>query len=249
MKNLNEDIKKELLNYERLIEDMEDEELKEEIEEYEQLIMLLGLFLVFISDNKTRKRELKKKLERLESDITKLSNEKIERLTEDLDNIVLYIETKEEKREKGKRNKFKKYEKINAIQYAKILNKEVKGKKNSERIKEYGKTLFFDLKREINNSIKEKRVFNMQEIGKAITKFNNNNRRLRNTEMTRVRNEAVLAKAESDHIESFKFVAVLDGRTSEQCERLNGSVFNAKEAVNYMPPLHVNCRSLLVANY
>ena len=46
-------------------------------------------------------------------------------------------------------------------------------------------------------------------------------------------------------IDSYRFVAILDNRTTEECRKLNNTVYklsNAKVGINF-PPIHFNCRS------
>lgn len=49
-----------------------------------------------------------------------------------------------------------------------------------------------------------------------------------------------------DLITGWKFVATLDGRTSLQCASLDGKVWPAGSPDIHRPPLHPNCRSVLV---
>lgn len=50
-------------------------------------------------------------------------------------------------------------------------------------------------------------------------------------------------------IEALEFSAILDGRTTEICEHMDTRTYAINDPVwdNYTPPLHFNCRSLLVA--
>lgn len=50
-------------------------------------------------------------------------------------------------------------------------------------------------------------------------------------------------------IEALEFSAILDGRTTEVCEHMDQRVFGVNDPVwdSYYPPLHFNCRSLVVA--
>lgn len=48
-------------------------------------------------------------------------------------------------------------------------------------------------------------------------------------------------------IKGFQFSAVMDGRTSAICASLDGKVFKPNEMSAVTPPLHFNCRSILVA--
>jgi hypothetical protein len=51
-------------------------------------------------------------------------------------------------------------------------------------------------------------------------------------------------------VESYTFVAEMDDSTSEICQALNGRTFSVNDPAleQYYPPLHHNCRSVLVAN-
>ncbi|MHB1099505.1 MAG: phage portal protein family protein, partial [Burkholderiales bacterium] len=53
----------------------------------------------------------------------------------------------------------------------------------------------------------------------------------------------------SGFIEALEFSAILDGRTTEICEHMDERVYPVNDPVweGYTPPLHFNCRSLLVA--
>ena len=53
----------------------------------------------------------------------------------------------------------------------------------------------------------------------------------------------------SGFIEALEFSAILDGRTTEICEHMDERVYPVNDKVweSYTPPLHFNCRSLLVA--
>ena len=48
-------------------------------------------------------------------------------------------------------------------------------------------------------------------------------------------------------VEAYQFSAILDDRTSDVCESLNGMIFEKGDFVDRItPPLHINCRSMLV---
>lgn len=69
--------------------------------------------------------------------------------------------------------------------------------------------------------------------------------RLIRTEMNRVQNEALIAAYKENGVSKYEYVAILDERTSEICEYLDGRQFYVDEAepgVN-LPPMHPNCRS------
>jgi len=72
--------------------------------------------------------------------------------------------------------------------------------------------------------------------------------RLVRTETSYMANAAEKASYQEAGIEEYKFLATLDGRTSEVCQDLDGEVFKVAEAVpgkNY-PPMHPYCRSTTV---
>lgn len=77
----------------------------------------------------------------------------------------------------------------------------------------------------------------------------NNARRLVRTESAFFHNQMELLSYEDAEITKYKFVAVLDKRTSHICQQHDNKVYNTDEAVpgvNY-PPLHPWCRSTTVA--
>jgi SPP1 gp7 family putative phage head morphogenesis protein len=65
------------------------------------------------------------------------------------------------------------------------------------------------------------------------------------TETTYFQNQAELRSYEDEGVEYYEYVAVMDGRTSDICEGLDGKIFKVSEAEvgkNY-PPMHPQCRS------
>ena len=82
------------------------------------------------------------------------------------------------------------------------------------------------------------------EVGK------NKARRLVRTESAFFHNQMELLSYEDAEITKYKFVAVLDKRTSHICQQHDNKVYNTDEAVpgvNY-PPLHPWCRSTTIAH-
>jgi len=49
-----------------------------------------------------------------------------------------------------------------------------------------------------------------------------------------------------DMIEAWQFSAIMDDRTSAICASLDQTVFGPNDYFNYQPPLHMNCRSMLI---
>ena len=75
--------------------------------------------------------------------------------------------------------------------------------------------------------------------------------RLVRTESTHFANKAEMKSYEDEGIKYYKFVATLDGRTSDICKGLNGTIWRVEDAVegyNY-PPCHSQCRSTTVAMF
>jgi SPP1 gp7 family putative phage head morphogenesis protein len=75
-----------------------------------------------------------------------------------------------------------------------------------------------------------------------------NSARLVRTETNHFHNQAELQGYEDEGVEKYEFVAVLDGRTSKICEKLDNKKFKVSEAiegVNY-PVMHPNCRSTTI---
>ena len=54
-------------------------------------------------------------------------------------------------------------------------------------------------------------------------------------------------RANDDVTTSWQFVATLDGRTTEECMALDGTVWAYDDDKAPLPPLHFNCRSIAVA--
>lgn len=74
-------------------------------------------------------------------------------------------------------------------------------------------------------------------------------RRLVRTELNYCENQAVLKAYDDEGVEKYKYLAIIDDRTSEICTDLDGKVFYVKDAavgINY-PPMHPFCRSTTIA--
>lgn len=75
--------------------------------------------------------------------------------------------------------------------------------------------------------------------------------RLIRTETNYFQNQAELQSYMDEGIEYYRYMAMLDSRTSEMCEKLHDTIFRIDEAIvgeNY-PPLHPNCRSTTVVAF
>lgn len=89
-----------------------------------------------------------------------------------------------------------------------------------------------------------------QAIAERFGAGQNNARRLVRTESAFFHNQMELLSYEDAEITKYKFVAVLDRRTSEICQEHDNKVYDTDKAVpgvNY-PPLHPWCRSTTVAH-
>jgi SPP1 gp7 family putative phage head morphogenesis protein len=76
--------------------------------------------------------------------------------------------------------------------------------------------------------------------------------RLIRTEVTNTYNQAALQSYEdSGMVEHFEYLAVLDNRTSEVCDELDGQIFKLSEAQTGLnvPPLHPRCRSTTIPSF
>lgn len=65
------------------------------------------------------------------------------------------------------------------------------------------------------------------------------------TAIQHVSNQAREATWVANNIEQYRWVSVLDGRTSTQCRSLDGDIFTIGKGPR--PPIHMNCRSTTVA--
>ncbi|MDX7938797.1 minor capsid protein [Acinetobacter baumannii] len=66
------------------------------------------------------------------------------------------------------------------------------------------------------------------------------------TVRSHVANQAYLNSFNQIGFEYVRLVATLDGRTSKLCASLDGSVWEINDPAKLVPPLHPNCRSILV---
>ncbi|HGK6032649.1 TPA: minor capsid protein, partial [Acinetobacter baumannii] len=66
------------------------------------------------------------------------------------------------------------------------------------------------------------------------------------TVRSHVANQAYLNSFNQLGFEYVRLVATLDGRTSKLCATLDGTVWEINDPAKRVPPLHPNCRSILV---
>lgn len=74
------------------------------------------------------------------------------------------------------------------------------------------------------------------------------NQRLIRTETTYACNQAELQSYDALDIDKYEFVATLDSRTSQICQKLDGEIFETKDAQagKNLPAMHPNCRSTTI---
>ena len=88
----------------------------------------------------------------------------------------------------------------------------------------------------------------LTQLEETFRTSNNVIKSLYRTEINYGINQAFLASMKSQGIEEYEYSAILDDRTSEICESLDGLTFkvaDAEVAENY-PPMHPNCRSTVI---
>ena len=132
-----------------------------------------------------------------------------------------------------------------------ILDMKWHGGNFSSRIWGNTKKLAEDVKREVMINLLTGR--SLHDASKAIDDLfltgYSNARRLIRTESCFVSNEIHKRSYEECGIEKYIYVAVLDLKTSEVCQKLDGRTFEVKKAqagTNY-PPMHPWCRSTTIA--
>ena len=128
-----------------------------------------------------------------------------------------------------------------------ILNRRWSGKNFSERIWDNTAKLAQSVKRELMAGILvgKTRTQMANDIQEELSTASYETRRLIRTEGTYVSGQMDLEAYKANGVENYRYVAILDARTSEICRSLDGKVFPVAEAipgVNY-PPMHPWCRS------
>lgn len=134
----------------------------------------------------------------------------------------------------------------------KLLNSKWSGENYSNRIWNNTQALAQDLKEELlidlltgrSNKETAKIIQNKFAQGSSVA------RRLVRTESSYIANEMEMLSYEESKIETYIFVATLDLKTSEVCQRLDGKRFKVKDrkpGAN-CPPMHPWCRSTTICN-
>lgn len=70
--------------------------------------------------------------------------------------------------------------------------------------------------------------------------------RIVRTLRSHISNQVYLYNFKKFNFEYVRFVSVLDGRTSKICAAIDGSIWKLNDPAKRVPPLHPNCRSILV---
>lgn len=113
------------------------------------------------------------------------------------------------------------------------------------RVRKYLTALYFS----ILNESKRARIFKyMAQIEKYINSFAKKLKRMMLTEKQYFHSMGIYYNLKKEKAKYFKFVAVLDARTSDICRSMNGKVFPMKDFKIgiTVPPLHPNCRSVII---
>lgn len=143
------------------------------------------------------------------------------------------------------------FDRIGRERISEILAYNWSGKLFSERIWGRGNEVNQKLKTEILTGFLTGRSYEAtaKEIEKQMSAGAMEARRLVRTESTYVANISEIESYKECGVEKFRFVAVLDMKTSELCAERDGMEFdveNARTGTN-VPPLHPWCRSTTVA--
>ena len=128
-----------------------------------------------------------------------------------------------------------------------ILRNQWSGKSFSTRVWLNNEEMARQLSRALTERVLQGKT--TRETFKALSNLSDMGRmaanRLLSTETNYIANQATAEAYEDAGIERYRYIAVLDGRTSSKCQDLDGKEFLLSEketGVNY-PPAHVFCRS------
>ena len=139
---------------------------------------------------------------------------------------------------------------INTRLINKIINEDWSGKNYSKRIWANTDKLAEDVREVLTTAaVTGESIYKTSK--KVAEKFDTcayNAERLIRTETTYATNQAELLAYNELDIDEYKFVATLDTRTSETCQKLDGKVFKVKDAQagKNLPAMHPNCRSTTI---
>lgn len=104
---------------------------------------------------------------------------------------------------------------------------------------------FYEHKKELINNAKNNN--NDILLLKAIKKYNNSIESIAITETTRLETTYTKYASNKEGINKYQFLATLDNRTSQICQKLDLKIFNYNELVIGIncPPMHPRCRSTI----
>ena len=142
---------------------------------------------------------------------------------------------------------------IDNKQIERILSYPWSGSNYSDRIWDNKKQLSKTIKNEITQMVIGGEASNKvaARVSEKMNASYKNAVRLVQTEHSYCMNEASKYTYEDLNIEKYEFLATLDSRTCNDCAKLDGKVFNTKDAItglNY-PPMHPNDRCTTVPYY
>lgn len=244
--------------YIEFIEKVEEGQLLEELKELESYQVFIAAITYYIVELEKKSIKTKKKeREKIEKDIRKTVTEILLNKVENVEKIMIeavddlegYYYKSSVKNNKGSgRKAFR--DGLSITEKRKVIFKKIDGKRVDERLLKYSAELLVDINREIKKAVIERKPADIAHgINRKVSVFNNKVRRLKKTEMTRVWNEAVVLIAEKKNVEKYIFNATMDSKTTDGCMKLNGKIIKKDELNRYTPPLHYNCRSLLMPVY
>lgn len=132
----------------------------------------------------------------------------------------------------------------------KIINENWSGENYSKRIWSNTNKLAGNLRQVLTEAAMtgESIQKTSRKLSEAFATTNYNSRRLIRTETTYACNQAEMLSYKELDIERYEFVATLDTRTSPICQKLDGKVFETKDAQagKNLPAMHPNCRSTTI---
>lgn len=153
----------------------------------------------------------------------------------------------------GKEGMFRgSFSKVDSKQVENVLRTPWSGKNYSERIWNDMKKLEGTIQDMVTQGIH--RGLSIQKMTQKVMERMNvsrsNAERLVRTEMNYAQNQAALEGIKDAGMGFFRFVAVLDSRTTPICRGHDGEVFPVEEASpgSNVPPLHPRCRSTIIAS-
>lgn len=142
---------------------------------------------------------------------------------------------------------------VNTRLIDKIVNDQWSGKNYSQRIWWNTSKLSEDVQQLLTTAAMsgESIYKTSRRLSERFGESMNNSVRLIRTETTYACNQAEMASYKSLDIDRYKFVATLDARTSTICQKLDGKVFETKDAQagKNLPSMHPNCRSTTIPSF